>query len=61
MDTKYVLGSSQTIDREFGAFKDIEDNYPKYVISYDDLQHSGVDGIIHLPLLTFLTDEHAIH
>ena len=30
-------------------------------VEYDDLQHSGVDGIIHLPLLTFLTDEHAIH
>jgi len=56
----YVLESSKTIDREFGAFKDIEDNYPKYVISYDDWQHSEVDGIIHLPLLTFLTDEQAI-
>jgi len=61
LQVAYVLESSKTIDREFGAFKDIEDNYPKYVISYDDLKHSGVDGIIHLPLLTFLCDEQAMH
>ena len=56
----YVLDSAKTIDREFGAFREIEDNYPKYVITYDDWRHSEVYGIIHLPLLTFLTDEQAI-
>ena len=60
LQVAYVLESSKTINREFGVFKDIEDNYPKYVISYDDLKHSGVDGIIHLPLLTFLSDEQAM-
>ncbi len=56
----YVLDSPKTIEREFGAFQSIDDNYPKYVISSDDWQHSDVDGIIHLPLLTFLLDEQAL-
>ena len=56
----YVLDSPKTVEREFGAFQSIEDNYPKYVISSDDWQHSEVEGIIHLPLLSFLTDEQAL-
>ena len=27
----YLLASQETIEREFGAFKDIVDNYPKYM------------------------------
>lgn len=42
-----------TIEREFGAFKKIEDNYPKYVISLDKVDLSR-DGIIHLNLIDFL-------
>lgn len=45
-----------TIEREFGAFKKIEDNYPKYVISLDKLDLSR-DGIIHLNLIDFLLSE----
>ena len=45
-----------TIEREFGAFKKIEDNYPKYVISLDKVDLSR-DGIIHLNLIVFLLSE----
>ena len=45
-----------TIEREFGAFKKIEDNYPKYVISLDKANLSR-DGIIHLNLINFLLSE----
>ena len=45
-----------TIEREFGAFKKIEDNYPKYVISLDKVNLSR-DGIIHLNLIDFLLSE----
>ena len=45
-----------TIEREFGAFKKIEDNYPKYVISLDKVDLSR-DGIIHLNLIDFLLSE----
>ena len=31
----YLLATEDVIEREFGAYKDIQDNYPKYVISMD--------------------------
>lgn len=56
----YLLESQETIDREFHAYDSIMDNYPKYVISYDDMQMQDKDGILHVRLLDFLLDEHAI-
>ncbi len=49
----YLLSDEQVIEREFGAYKNIEDNYPKYVISMDHIQLS-IDGIIHKNLIDFL-------
>ena len=49
-------GNDSTIQREFGAFKSIEDNYPKYVMSLDKINFSR-DGIIHLNLIDFLLGE----
>ena len=56
----YLLASEETIEREFGAFDSITDNYPKYVISHDEIAIGEREGIIHLPLLTFLSNESAI-
>lgn len=56
----YHLEDEETIEREFGAYKSIHDNYPKYVISHDDWKLDDVDGIIHLPLLEFLLDGNSI-
>ena len=50
------INKEETIEREFGAYKYIDDNYPKYVISLDNFDYSK-DGIIHLNLLNFLLDE----
>ncbi len=50
------IDKEDTIQREFGAYKYIEDNYPKYVISLDEMNYSR-DGIIHLNLLEFLLNE----
>ena len=58
-NTKYIQvtyemkDSPKTIEREFGAYKYIDDNYPKYVISLDKINLSR-DGIIHLNLIDFL-------
>lgn len=58
-NTKYIQvtyemkDSPKTIEREFGAYKYIDDNYPKYVISLDKINLSK-DGIIHLNLIDFL-------
>lgn len=51
--TYEMKGKNETIEREFGAYKSIEDNYPKYVISLDNIDLSR-DGIIHLNLIDFL-------
>ena len=52
----YYLYDQKVIDREFGAFREIEDNYPKYVISLDKMDFSR-DGIIHKNAVQFLTEE----
>ncbi|MBQ2922510.1 MAG: ATP-binding protein [Tyzzerella sp.] len=49
----YLLSDEAVIEREFGAYDAINDNYPKYVISMDKIQMSR-DGIIHLNLSDFL-------
>lgn len=49
----YLLSDEQVIEREFGAYRNIEDNYPKYVVSMDHIQLS-MDGIIHKNLIDFL-------
>ena len=49
----YLLADEGVIEREFGAYKGIADNYPKYVISMDPITLSR-DGIIHLKLIDFL-------
>ncbi len=52
----YYLYDQKVIDREFGAFKDVDDNYPKYVISLDKIDFSR-DGIIHKNAISFLLEE----
>ena len=54
--TYEMEGHDNTIEREFGAYKSIEDNYPKYVISLDKIDLSR-DGIIHLNLIDFLLND----
>lgn len=49
----YLLSDEKVINREFGAYDSIKDNYPKYVVSMDKLTLSR-DGIIHMNLLDFL-------
>ena len=44
-----------TMDREFGNLLAIKDNYPKYVITLDDYSGASYEGILHIPLKTFLT------
>lgn len=49
----YLLSDERMVEREFGAYDNIPDNYPKYVISLDRVPMSR-DGIIHLNLIDFL-------
>ena len=49
----YLLASEETIAREFGVYKGIPDNYPKYVVSMDELDMSQ-NGIKHRNIKDFL-------
>lgn len=53
IQVSYLLASSETIDREFGAYDTIRDNYPKYVLSLDEFDMSR-KGIRHKNLCDFL-------
>lgn len=45
----------EIIDREFGVYKNVDDNYPKYVISTDTIDLSQ-NGIIHKNIIDWLLD-----
>ncbi len=49
----YLLASEDTIDREFGTYHSIKDNFPKYVVTMDELDMSR-DGIKHRNIRDFL-------
>jgi hypothetical protein len=38
----YLLASEETVSREFGAYDRIRDNFPKYVVSLDELDMSRI-------------------
>lgn len=50
----YLLASEETIQREFGVYNHVRDNFPKYVVSLDEFDMSR-DGIKHRNIRDFLT------
>ncbi|MCI8397721.1 MAG: ATP-binding protein [Clostridia bacterium] len=59
-ERKYIqvadyLSSDEVIKREFGAYKSVEDNYPKYVLTMDKIDYSQ-NGIIHKNIIDFLLE-----
>ena len=60
-ERKYIqvadyLSSDEVMKREFGAYKTVEDNYPKYVITMDKINYSQ-NGIIHKNIIEFLLED----
>lgn len=51
----YLLDQPKTEEREFGAYKDVNDNCPKYVLSLDKVDFSK-DGIIHKNIIDWLLE-----
>ena len=49
----YLLASEETIQREFGVYNSIRDNFPKYVVSMDEIDMSQ-NGIKHKNIREFL-------
>ncbi|MBR0282452.1 MAG: ATP-binding protein, partial [Oscillibacter sp.] len=54
VQASYLLASDETIRREFGAYDGIRDNFPKYVVTMDELDFSR-NGIKHRNIRDFLT------
>ena len=52
----YLLASDETIQREFGVYDNIRDNFPKYVVSLDEFDMSR-NGIKHRNIRDFLLAE----
>lgn len=52
----YLLASEETIQREFGVYDSVRDNYPKYVVTMDEIDMSQ-NGIKHKNIREFLTME----
>ncbi len=52
----YLLEDPKTKIREFGAYEEINDNYPKYVLSTDKADFSK-DGIIHKNIIDWLLEK----
>jgi len=52
----YKLADQKVVDREFGNLLQINDNYPKYVISMDSFPiTASMKGVRHVRLIDFLT------
>ena len=52
----YLLASPETIEREFAVLESIPDNYPKLVLSMDEIDFSR-NGIIHKNIRDFLLED----
>lgn len=50
----YLLASPETMEREFFPLKNIKDNYPKYVLSMDNLESYNIEGIKREKIIDFL-------
>lgn len=56
VQVSYLLASEDTIQREFGVYLDVTDNFPKYVVSLDEFNLSR-EGIEHKNIRDFLLME----
>ncbi len=52
----YLLADENTVSREFGAYDNVSDNFPKYVVSMDEIDMSR-NGIKHMNIIDFLMSE----
>lgn len=45
----YLLQDESVIEREYGNLEKIRDNWPKWVVSMDEIKIPSKDGILHVP------------
>jgi len=49
----YILATEETVEREFSVLESVKDNYPKYVVSMDEMDR-GRNGIKNIHIREFL-------
>ena len=52
----YLLAAKETVQREFGVYEHVQDNFPKYVVSLDEFDMSR-NGVRHYNIRDFLLAE----
>ena len=52
----YRMESDATVEREFAPLLSIGDNYPKFVVSMDDVWQDNIEGVKHRHIANFLID-----
>lgn len=52
----YLLAAEETVQREFGVYEYVQDNFPKYVVSLDEFDMSR-NGVRHYNIRDFLLAE----
>ena len=55
----YLLASADTIEREYSALEEIDDNHPKIVLSLDSMRPADRSGILWQNLIDFLLTDTA--
>ena len=55
VQVSYLMPTAEIREREFSVLEQIPDNYPKYVLSMDEMDFSR-NGILHRPIEEFLLD-----
>lgn len=53
----YKLENEQVVKREFGNLLNINDQYPKYVVTMDEFWKDSIEGVQHLYITDFLMKE----
>jgi len=53
----YKLESQETVNREFNPLLAINDQYPKYVVTMDELWKDNINGVQHIHIQDFLTNK----
>lgn len=56
----YLLGSRSTIERELVPLSSVTDAYPRILLSMDQMQPRGLNGIRHKSIVGFLLGEDLI-
>ncbi|MEG2053385.1 MAG: ATP-binding protein, partial [Oscillospiraceae bacterium] len=56
IQVSYLLASEETVEREFSVLESIDDNFPKYVVSMDEINR-GRNGIENINIKKFLLME----